>query len=229
MIRFVLLFISLGCSYSFAETNYRKELENFAQTLVFDKYHSLYSLQEDEQLHLKVASLDKRINYPSCQTGLMGEIVNNKIKSTTSVKVSCLDEKRWVTYIRVKVNVLAQAIIVSRSLSKGQTLNHNNIKLVYKNKSHIRNGSFNTLESLYGTRLKRNLSANKIIKNRDICFVCKGDKVTIHASKAGLSITTYGIALSDANIGGTVRVKNSTTQRIVVGTVYALKKVNVSF
>lgn len=229
MIRFVFLFLSLGCSYSFAETNYQKELENFARTLVFDKYNSLYTLQDDEKLHLKVAPLDKRVNYPNCQSGLKGEVVKNKIKPTTSVKVSCLDEKKWTLYMRVKVNVLAQAIVVGSSLSKGQTLNRNNIKLVYKKKSHIRNGSFNTLKSLYGTRLKRNLSANKIIKNRDVCFVCKGDKVTIHASKSGLSIKTYGIALSDANIGGTVRIKNSTTQRIVVGTVYALKKVKISF
>ncbi|MEI6896279.1 MAG: flagella basal body P-ring formation protein FlgA [Psychromonas sp.] len=37
------------------------------------------------------------------------------------------------------------------------------------------------------------------------------------------------MALSDANIGGTVRVKNSRTQRVIVGTVSDLKKVDVSF
>lgn len=229
MIRFIFLFLSLGCSYSFAETNYRKELENFAQTLVFDKYNSLYELQKHEKLHLKVAPLDKRVNYPVCKTGLVGEIVNNKIKTTTSVKVSCFDIKKWTTYIRVRVNVLQKAIIVTSSLSKGQVLTSSNIKSIYIDKSRTRNGSFNKLESLYGTRLKRNLNTNKIIKNRDICFVCKGDKVTINATKSGLSIKASGIALSDANIGGTVRVKNSRTQRIVVGTVYALKKVSVSF
>ena len=97
-------------------------------------------------------------------------------------------------------------------------------------KSRIRNGSFfQTRNSLYGARLKRNLNTNKLIKSRDVCFVCKGDKVTINATKTGLSIKASGIALSDANIGGTVRVKNSRTQRIVVGTVYALKEVKVSF
>ena len=221
--------ISLVCSYSFAESNYRKDLENFAQTLVFDKYHSQYGVSENEKLLLKVAPLDKRINYPECQTGLVGEIVKDKIKSTTSVKVSCFDEKQWTTYIRVRVTLLMKTIIVTTSLSKGQILNQSNIALVYMDKSRIRNGSFNALESLYGTRLKRNLNAERIIKDRDICFVCKGDKVSINATKTGLSIRTYGIALSDANIGGTVKVKNSRTQRIVVGTVSNLKEVEVSF
>lgn len=229
MRRFIFLFLSLGCSYSFAETNYRKELENFAQTVVFDKYHSLYQLQKNEKLYLKVAPLDKRVNYPVCATELIGEIVKNKIKSNTSVKISCLDKKKWTNYIRVKVTVLQQVIVVNSSLGKGQTLTRSNISSVYMNKSRIRNGSFTALDTLYGARLKRNLTAHKIIKSRDICFVCKGDKVTINATKTGLSIRASGIALNDANHGGTVRVKNSRTQRIVVGTVSSLKEVNVSF
>jgi flagella basal body P-ring formation protein FlgA len=229
LIRFIFLFVSLGCSYSFAETNYRKELENFAQALVFDKYNELYQLQENEKLVLKVAPLDKRVNYPVCETGLIGGVVQNKIKSTTSIKVSCPDAKPWIHYIRVRVIVLQQVIIVNSSLSKGQALRASNIELVYRDKSRIRNGSFSSLEFLYGARLKRNLTANKIIKSRDVCYVCKGDKVTINAVKTGLSIRASGIALNDANIGGTVRVKNSRTQRVVVGTVHALKEVSVTF
>ncbi|WP_238596698.1 flagellar basal body P-ring formation chaperone FlgA [Psychromonas sp. psych-6C06] len=229
MIRFVFLFLSLACSYSFAEANYRKELENFAQSLVFDKYHSLYELQDDERLSVKSAPLDKRINYPECITGLTGEVIKNSIKSTTSVKVTCADETPWTTYLRVRVKLLKQAVVVSRSLSKGQVLNSENIAIVYMSKSQIRNGSFSSLENLYGARLKRNLNSNKIIKNRDVCYVCTGDKVTIKATKTGLSIKASGIALSDANIGGTVRVKNSRTKRIVVGTVSNLKEVKISF
>ena len=229
MIRFIFLFISLACSNSFAETNYRKELESFAQTLINDQYNLSFKLQKSEKLHLKVSPIDKRINYPVCQTGLVGNIVQNEIKSTTSVKVSCLDEKQWTTYIRVRVTILQQAVVTNSSLSKGQILNQNNIKSTYINKTHIRNGAHTYADLLYGARLKRNISANNVIKDRDVCFVCKGDKVSINATTAGLSIKAFGVALSDATIGGTVRVKNSQTPRIIVGTVYALKEVNVSF
>ena len=77
--------------------------------------------------------------------------------------------------------------------------------------------------------LKRNISSKKSIRHKDICYVCEGDKVTITANKSGLIIKASGIALSDGNIGSTVRVENSRTQRIVVGTVYALKEVQVTF
>lgn len=229
LIRFALFFISLTCSSCFSADYSSKELENFAQTLVFKEYNSQFELQKSEKLELKVAPIDKRISYPYCSIGLTGEIVSNKIKSNTSVKISCLDKQPWNTYVRVKVNVLLQVAVASSSLSKGQTLNETNITTVYMDKTRIRNGGYTMQKSLYGVRLKRNLSADKVIKSRDICFVCKGDKVTISAIKAGLAITASGIALGDANIGGTVQVRNSRTQRLVVGTVSGLKKIEVSF
>jgi len=204
-------------------------LENFAQKLVFDKYNSQYQLNSNEKLELQVAPLDKRINYPQCKTELLGEIVNDSIKRNTSVKVSCLDETPWTNYLRVRVNVLQKTAVVTTGLSKGQTLNQDNISAVYMDKTLIRNGGFTSAASLYGTRLKRNLSADKVIRDRDVCYVCKNDKVTIHATNTGLSIKASGIALSDANIGGTVRVKNSRTQRVIVATVTGLKEVQVSF
>ncbi|GLS89296.1 flagella basal body P-ring formation protein FlgA [Psychromonas marina] len=229
MIRFLFLLSSLICSYSFSDSNYRNELENFAQKLVFDKYNSQNELNNNEKLDLQVAPLDNRLNYPQCQTELIGEIVNDSIKRNTSVKISCLDETPWTNYLRVRVNVLQKTAVVTTGVSKGQTLNQDNVTAVYMDKTLIRNGGFISPESLYGTRLKRNLSADKVIRDRDVCFVCKDDKVSIYATNVGLSIKASGIALSDANIGGTVRVKNSRTQRIIVATVTGLKEVKVSF
>ncbi|WP_028864677.1 flagellar basal body P-ring formation chaperone FlgA [Psychromonas aquimarina] len=227
--RFIFLFLSLGCSYTFADTNYRKDIENFAESLVFDKYGEQQTLKNDEKLYIKAAPLDKRRTFSPCISDLKGEITGSKVKKKTSIKVTCPDPESWTTYVRVKVKVLVPSVVADQPLSKGQVLNKTNIKLIYIDKSQIRNGSFSQVNLLFGTRLKRNISLNKVIKNRDICFVCKNDKVTINAIKNGLSIKASGIALNDANIGTVVRVKNSRTQRIIVGTVSGLKEVQVSF
>ncbi|MFT6907310.1 MAG: flagella basal body P-ring formation protein FlgA [Oleiphilaceae bacterium] len=229
LIHFVILFLSLGCSYSFAETNYQKELENFAESLIFAKYESAAKHNQNEKLHIEVAPLDKRLTFTPCLTDLTGEIVGNEIKKNISVKITCSDSNQWTTYVRARVKLLLPRVVTTKPLSKGQTLVLTNIKLSYVDKLHVRNGSFSDINILVGTRLKRNLSADRVIKNRDICFVCKNDKVSIRAVNNGLSIKASGIALSDANIGGTVRVRNSHTQRIVVGRVSALKEVQVSF
>lgn len=227
--RFFILFLILCCSYSFAETNYRKKIENFARSLISAKYNALPPANRNEKLQINLAPLDKRLTFAPCISSLSGVIVGNKLKKNTSVKVTCSDPKPWSTYVRSRVLILSPSIVTSQPLSKGQMLNSDNIKLTYIDKSHIRIGSFSEAYTLFGTRLKRNLTANKIITNRDICFVCKDDKVTILAIKSGLSIKASGIALSDAIIGGTVRARNSRTQRIIVGTVSAPKEIQVAF
>lgn len=229
LIHFLILFLSLGCSYTFAETNYQKEIENFAESLIFAKYERLDKQSTREKIHIEVASLDTRLTFTPCRSDLTGEIVGNKIKKNISVKVTCRDDNQWTTYVRARIQLLLPSIVTTEPLSKGQTLFLSNMALTYVDKLQLRNGSFSDINLLIGTRLKRNLSANKVIKDRDICFVCKDDKVTIQAIKNGLSIKASGIAQSDANIGGTVRVKNSRTQRIIVGRVSALKEVQVSF
>lgn len=229
MIRFILFVLSLGASYSFADSNYSKEIEKVAEALVFQKYAETFELTGEQKLNIKAIPINKRIQLDSCSKPLQASIVGNKIKSKTAVKVSCEGAKRWDIYVRVNVKVMVPLIIASRPLSKGEMLSSDNIELVYKDKSQIRGSVFTNTESLDGVRLKRNVSRNKNIRSKDICYVCKGDKVTITANKNGLVIKASGIALTDGIIGSTVRVRNTRTERIVVGTVYALKEVHVVF
>ena len=229
MIRYIIIFLILISSNAFAENNYKKEIENFAEALISNKYDTIPKQSNNEKLNIIVSPLDKRLAFTPCTSKLTGEIVGNKLKKSTSVKITCPDPDSWTTYLRARVQRLVPSVVTSKALSKGQVLDLANTKLAYIDNSLVRNGSFTKLNSLVGTRLKRNLSENKIIKDRDICFVCKNDKVIINATKNGLSIKASGIALNDANIGRTVKVKNSRTQRIIVGTVSALKEVQVSF
>ncbi|TEW46021.1 flagellar basal body P-ring formation protein FlgA [Psychromonas sp. RZ5] len=229
LIRFILFLISLGASYTFAESNYSKDIEKFAETLVFDKYNQDFELRAEQKLDIKATPISDRLKFKQCTTPLQGYIVGDKIKSKTSVKVSCEDIDKWDIYIRVKVQVLIPVVIAEKSLNKGEVLNENNIKLIYKPKSQVRGRVFANAEVLKGARLKKNVTSKKSIRHRDICYVCEGDKVTLSANQNGLVIKASGIALTDGNIGSSVKVKNSRTDRVVIGTVHALNEVYVTF
>ncbi|MDA7746097.1 flagellar basal body P-ring formation chaperone FlgA [Psychromonas sp.] len=229
MIRFILFVLSLGTSYSFADSNYSKEIEKFAEALVFEKYEETFELTGEQKLSIKAKPISSFLSFKECSQPLQGEIVGDKIKSKTSVKVTCNGNEQWDIYIRVQVQTLVPLIVASRSLSKGEILGTNNMELIYKAESQVRGSVFTSTDILTGARLKKNVSSERSIRHRDICYVCKDDKVTITANKNGLVIKASGIALSDGIIGETVQVMNSRTERIVVGTVYALKEVHVTF
>ncbi len=226
---FLILFLSLGCNFVFAETNYNNTLENFAKTQILEKYSTVENKEAGEKIDIKASPLSKIKTYKRCHGPLKGRVVNEKLKPHTTVKITCPDPDSWSIYVRVRVKKLLPVVVASQSLSKNQILNIENTKILYLGKSRIKSGSFSLPAPLYGSRLKRNISKNKVIKNRDICIVCKNDKVNIFAKNNRLSIKTSGIALSDANIGSTIRVKNIQTQRVVVGVVKGLKNVQIQF
>jgi len=229
LIRFILFLISLGSSYTFAESNYSKDIEKFAETLVFDKYNQDFKLAAEQKLDITAIPISERLKFEQCSTSLQGYIVGDKIKSKTSVKISCEGIDKWDIYIRVKVQVLIPVVIAEKPLNKGEVLNESNVKLIYKPQSQVRGRVFANAEVLKGARLKRNVRSKKSIRHRDICYVCEGDKVTLSANQNGLVIKASGIALTDGNIGSSVRVKNSRTDRVVIGTVHALNEVYVTF
>ena len=123
MIRFILFLLSLGTSYSFAESNYSKDIEKFAETLVFDKYNQNFELTAEQKLDIEAIPISDRLTLNNVQTPLQGNIVGDKIKSRTSVKISCEDIDNWDIYIRVKVQVLIPVVIAEKSLNKGEVLN----------------------------------------------------------------------------------------------------------
>jgi flagella basal body P-ring formation protein FlgA len=60
-----------------------------------------------------------------------------------------------------------------------------------------------------------------------LCFVCKGDKVTIMAVSVGLSLKVSGIAQQDGNLGDTIRVQNASSKKIVSATVSSTREVSI--
>lgn len=226
---FLILFLSLGCNFVFADINYNNTLEKFAKTLILEKYSTVEKKEASEKIDIKASPLSRIKTYKRCHNPLKGRVVSEKLKPHTTVKITCTDPNSWSIYVRVRVKKLRPVVVASQSLSKNQILNIENTKILYLGKSRIKSGSFSSPAPIYGSRLKRNISKNKVIKNRDICIVCKNDKVNIFAKNDNLSIKTSGIALSDANIGSTVRVKNMQSQRVVVGVVKGLKNVQIQF
>jgi len=229
LIRFTLFLLSLGVSYVFAESNYSKDIEKFAETLVFDKYNQNFKLTKEQKLNIEAVPISSRLTLKQCQTPLQGNIVGDKIKSRTSVKIYCEDINNWDIYIRVKVQVLIPVVIARKSLNKGEVINTNNVKSIYLPESQVRGRVFANTKVLQGVRLKKNIASEKSIRHKDICYVCEDDKVTITANQNGLLIKASGIALTDGNIGSSVKVKNSRTERIVTGKVHGLNEVYVTF
>ena len=115
-----------------------------------------------------------------------------------------------------------------RNIPKGKVIQSDDLvmKWAHSRSSH---GAYITIENIVGHKAKRNMARDTVIKAQHILAnnaVNKSDTILIVSGFAGLSIVTYGEALSGGKVGDMVLVKNLSSNKKFKAIVTAEKKVS---
>ena len=58
-----------------------------------------------------------------------------------------------------------------------------------------------------------------------LCFVCKGDRITISAEVGKMKVKTAGIAQQDGVVGDNIQVLNASSKKTVIARVASVERV----
>ncbi|MFT5542957.1 MAG: flagella basal body P-ring formation protein FlgA [Glaciecola sp.] len=178
-------------------------------------------------VNINASVIDKRIHVPKCPVPLAFEASNSNLKQTNvSVKVTCPNTS-WYLFTSVQVEQTKPVVVTSETLSPGSLLTARNLYIADIPINRLRGSTYSNTEKLVGARLKRRVRPGQIINNSMLCFVCKGDKVTITAVSTGLQLKVSGIAQQDGNLGDTIRVQNAASKKTVSATVASTNEVSI--
>lgn len=196
-----------------------KEENNLAHQNIIDAVESYVYQQlvaeHGDSLGVKATPLDSRIEVPHCPSPLTVSASDEALRQTNiTVRASCA-ETNWYLYLMVKATRIQQVVVLKRTVSPGSLLTLQNVEVVEMDKNLIRTSTFSDITSVLGARMKKRSRAGQPVVPGQLCFVCKGDSITITANMAGLRIKTTGIALQDGNVGDTIAVNNAKTNRTV--------------
>ena len=179
------------------------------------------------RLEVRAMPIDKRLDIPQCPESFEMSASDESLKqSNVTVKASC-PSSNWYLYLIVKTAEMQPVVVLNTAVSPGTILTTENTRIVEVNKKQLRTSTFSEQEDVLGARLKRRTRAGQPIIPGQLCFVCKGDKVQIAAQLAGLQIKTTGVAQQDGNVGDTITVKNSRSNKLVHGKVQSTDLVTV--
>jgi len=225
--------ISLSTIYSIALilfcisfTLVAKESEHTRIQLKTEEFVKQHLLNEnDESIQIRVKEIDHRVKLANCSEPYLFESPNfDANKFNTSVKVSC-PNTNWFVFVNVTIKKIQQVAVASDSLSPGSLLTANNIHITDIDTSRVRGSTFDNIELIEGARIKRRVRPGTVLSASMLCFVCKGDRVTISAVSGGLSIKVFGLAEQDGTLGDTIKVRNASSDRIVYATVAGANEV----
>ncbi|MDF2154940.1 flagellar basal body P-ring formation chaperone FlgA [Vibrio sp. CAU 1672] len=184
---------------------------------------------EGSNLTVNAANIDPRIKATDCPEPLVTSASStNNTRSNINVLVECPADD-WRVYVPVRLSISVPMIVSTRPLTRGEIISANDVTTSMIELQRYRKQGFTDFRHVVGAKLKRNVRLGDVVERNDVCVVCRNEKVTIKAVKAGMTIITQGTALQDGSAGEQVRVKNDKTQRIIEGIVTDIAEITITF
>jgi flagellar basal body P-ring formation protein FlgA len=176
-------------------------------------------------------NIDGRLSPPACSSPVVVELASEReIGRNNTVKLSCHAPSLnylWQVYISVRVEISYPVVVADNVLSPGALLTRDSLNIAFVDQYSLRGQFFTEVEQIIGSRVKRRVTKDAPILSGNLCFVCKGDPVSIFARTENIVIKTSGEALNDGNEGDTIRVKNSISNRELDAQVTGIGEVEV--
>ena len=211
--------LSMNCLAT--QTNHKQVEEGAKQYLITQ----LADNTQDTSIDVSIVKIDDRINIPDCPTGFEYNASQEALtQSYISVRVSCRNNE-WYLFTSGQVTRTKEIVVTQGAISPGTVLTSSNLSLAKVDVRRLRYTAFTDLEALIGARMKRRVTDGQAIQSNMLCFVCKGDRITITAEIAGMEVKTAGIAQQDGVVGDNIKVINSSSQKAVIARVASPEEV----
>ena len=133
--------------------------------------------------------------------------------------------------IRVELEALAEVMVATTNLRRGDTLDENNLMLQQLDISKLKQPIFSA-EDVYGKQLKQSLRLGQPLALKQVDFppmIKRGERVEIRVQRGALMLTAAGEARQDGFEGDSIRVKNIESHREILCQVLAPGLVHVEF
>jgi flagella basal body P-ring formation protein FlgA len=222
-----LAFVTVSHATEPATPSTPERIQEEVKTFLHNELLTMNDAMAEENIHIAMNTIDERINIPSCSTPFEFDFDRESLaQSYISVRVSCLSNN-WYIYTNAKITRTRTIVVTNSIISPGTVLTSSNLDLADVDVKKLRHTPYSRIEDLVGARLKYRIREGQPVQSNMLCFVCKGDRITISAEAAGMQVKTSGIAGQDGVIGDTIEVINSSSQKTILAEVASVQEVVV--
>lgn len=181
-----------------------------------------------DNLSVEVTPVDSRISIPDCTVPFSFDVDPATLQqSYLNVRVSC-DSNNWYLFSSAKVTRTRTIVVTASMISPDTVLSSGHLALAEVDIKQLRHTPFTSFEQLIGARLKYRVREGQPVQSNMLCFICKGDRITISAVAGAMRVKTSGIARQDGVIGDTIEVINSSSNKSVIAEVASTQEVVVN-
>lgn len=168
------------------------------------------------------ASLDTRLQLPACGAPLDAKPSTNAAGANWNIAVTCTAPQPWTLYVPVRVSDTQKVVVLTRNLLVGQTITADALREESRDTATLAFGYVTDPSSAIGKQVSRPLAAGSVL-SPDLLVarpvIRRGQMVQIIGRSGGFEVRSQGKALADGAPGAVVAVENTSSRRVVQGTV----------
>ena len=142
------------------------------------------------------------------------------------------DQVRRNLTVQVEVEALAEMLIATRTLERGEVITESDVALARRDLAHQQGRYCRSKKEVLGLRMKSTVRGNSPLRGdylERVPVVNSGQLVTILVENEVVRITASGRAKGSGAVGDTIAVQNLTSQKELAGRVVDATTVRVDF
>lgn len=160
--------------------------------------------------------------------------LSDRIMGRVPALVDLIVDGRRIRHIRVTgtVDVYGSVVVATRTMGRNHVIGPEDVELSRMNLADAPRGVVSDPQRVVGMRTRGSIGSGEPVEVNEIertPLVQRGDIVTMIVKAPGLNVSTKGRAEQTGYEGGSIRLTNLATNRIVSGRVYADGSVVVDF
>lgn len=173
----------------------------------------------------RIVGIDSRLTLPLCQQPLAVEARNRgQLSARLNLQVSCTSGNGWSIYVPVDVAVFQPVVIAARPLARGDTLQPGDLELVERDVTRLTGQYLTDLAEATGMSVRRPVGQGAAVVGEALeppLLIKRGEGVVIQAADQAIAVRMAGTAMVDGRRGQQIRVRNSSSGKIVTARVLA--------
>lgn len=219
--RITLLFMLclLGLSQLTRADNLQQLSEQVEDYLLQEAYRAAGEAIAPDDIVVKIGRLDSRLRLAPCdEAPVLHRNSSQRIPGRALVKVSCSKPQPWSIFVPAQVSWQQDVVVARTTIQRGQLIDEADIHMQRINIDRAGVQILGNKADVVGRIAARRILAGKKIDGRYIRAadaVNKGDAVTLIARSGNIAIKVEAIALSKGQKGEQIRVRNTSSNRVV--------------
>jgi flagella basal body P-ring formation protein FlgA len=168
---------------------------------------------------IEAQPLDPRLQLRRCGAALQTDVpLGVALTARINVRVRCVTPAAWSLIVPVTMSTEAAVWVANRPLRANEPLRDGDLRQEPRRFAGTESCCVRDVTEVLGKVLRRPVAAGTVIKRADIEIadaVKRGEIVTIVAGDQGFEVRASGVALGDAKPGEPVRIRHSSSLRII--------------